>query len=83
MLQNIPTVINGVRRCDAEAVAEGLEMISQSIQDMTDTLKLMHGSPLNNIYLSPSDKYSDLCGFPPVYVEPSVFYGIMRIFLSG
>ncbi|KAM9743513.1 indoleamine 2,3-dioxygenase 1 [Menidia menidia] len=59
-LRNIPVVINGVRCCDTEAVAKGLEIISQSIQDMTDTLKLMH-----------------------VYVEPSVFYGIMRIYLSG
>nr|XP_046243087.1 indoleamine 2,3-dioxygenase 1 [Scatophagus argus] len=59
-LRNIPVVINGVRCGDAETVAGALEEISQSIQDMTDALKLMH-----------------------VYVEPSVFYGIMRIFLSG
>ncbi|XP_068422766.1 indoleamine 2,3-dioxygenase 1 [Clinocottus analis] len=59
-LRNIPTVINGVRCGDTETVARALEDISQSIQDMTDTLKLMQ-----------------------VYVEPSVFYGIMRIFLSG
>lgn len=59
-LRNIPAVINGVRCGDTEAVAKALEEISQSIQDMTDTFKLMH-----------------------VYVEPSVFYGTMRIFLSG
>ncbi|KAM8760435.1 indoleamine 2,3-dioxygenase 1 [Acanthopagrus schlegelii] len=59
-LRNIPAVINGVRCGDTEAVARALEDISQSIQDMTDALKLMH-----------------------VYVEPSVFYGIMRIYLSG
>uniref|UniRef100_A0A672J9Z1 Indoleamine 2,3-dioxygenase 1 n=2 Tax=Salarias fasciatus TaxID=181472 RepID=A0A672J9Z1_SALFA len=59
-LRNIPTVINGVRRRDPEAVAEALEVITRSIQDMTAALKLMHE-----------------------YVEPSVFYGIMRIFLSG
>ncbi|KAM4576831.1 indoleamine 2,3-dioxygenase 1 [Odontesthes bonariensis] len=59
-LKSIPVVINGVRCSDTEAVARGLENISQSIQDMTDALKLMH-----------------------VYVEPSVFYGIMRIYLSG
>ncbi|XP_034397783.1 indoleamine 2,3-dioxygenase 1 [Cyclopterus lumpus] len=59
-LKNIPTVINGVRCGDTETVARALEDISQSIQDMTDKLKLMH-----------------------VYVEPSVFYGIMRIYLSG
>ncbi|XP_042344443.1 indoleamine 2,3-dioxygenase 1 [Plectropomus leopardus] len=59
-LRNIPIVINGVRSGDTEAVARALEDISQSIQDMTDALKLMH-----------------------VYVEPSVFYGIMRIYLSG
>ncbi|XP_051278623.1 indoleamine 2,3-dioxygenase 1 [Dicentrarchus labrax] len=59
-LRNIPTVINGVRCGDTEAVARALEEISQSVQDMTDALKLMH-----------------------VYVEPSVFYGIMRIYLSG
>ncbi|XP_075895145.1 indoleamine 2,3-dioxygenase 1 [Nelusetta ayraudi] len=59
-LRNIPVVINGVRRGDTEAVAGGLETISQSIQDMTEALKLMH-----------------------VHVDPEVFYGIMRIFLSG
>ncbi|GAA6220997.1 indoleamine 2,3-dioxygenase 2-like, partial [Lates japonicus] len=59
-LRGIPTVINGVRCGDTEAVARALEDISQSIQDMTDALKLMH-----------------------VYVEPSIFYGIMRIYLSG
>ncbi|KAM6944848.1 indoleamine 2,3-dioxygenase 1 isoform 1-T1 [Lycodopsis pacificus] len=59
-LRNIPTVINGVRCGDAETVARALEVISQSLQDMTDKLKLMQ-----------------------VYVEPSVFYGIMRIYLSG
>ncbi|XP_038559968.1 indoleamine 2,3-dioxygenase 1 isoform X1 [Micropterus salmoides] len=59
-LRNIPTVINGVRCGDTEAVARALEDISQSLQDMTDALKLMH-----------------------VYVEPSIFYGIMRIYLSG
>uniref|UniRef100_A0AAQ4PAZ8 Indoleamine 2,3-dioxygenase 1 n=1 Tax=Gasterosteus aculeatus aculeatus TaxID=481459 RepID=A0AAQ4PAZ8_GASAC len=59
-LRNIPAVINGVRCGDTETVAGGLEVISQSIQDMTDKLKLMQ-----------------------VYVEPSVFYGIMRIYLSG
>lgn len=59
-LRNIPIVINGVRYDDTEAVTRALEEISQSIQDMTDALKLMHA-----------------------YVEPSVFYGIMRIYLSG
>ncbi|XP_059193173.1 indoleamine 2,3-dioxygenase 1 [Centropristis striata] len=59
-LRNIPTVINGVRSGDSEAVARALEDTSQSLQDMTDALKLMHA-----------------------YVEPSVFYGIMRIYLSG
>lgn len=59
-VRNIPVVINGLRCGDTEAVAGALEVISQSIQDMQDALKLMH-----------------------VYVEPSVFYGIIRIFLSG
>ncbi|XP_018525289.1 indoleamine 2,3-dioxygenase 1 [Lates calcarifer] len=59
-LRSIPNVINGVRCGDTEAVARALEDISQSIQDMTDALKLMH-----------------------VYVKPSIFYGIMRIYLSG
>ncbi|XP_068995309.1 indoleamine 2,3-dioxygenase 1 isoform X1 [Embiotoca jacksoni] len=59
-LRSIPTVVNGVRCGDTEAVARALEDISHSIQDMTDALKLMQ-----------------------VYVEPSVFYGIMRIYLSG
>ncbi|XP_040898519.1 indoleamine 2,3-dioxygenase 1 [Toxotes jaculatrix] len=59
-LRNIPTVINSVRCSDTETVARALEDISQSIQNMTDALKLMQ-----------------------VYVEPSVFYGIMRIYLSG
>lgn len=44
MFQNIPTVINGVKCGDTEAVARALEDISQSIQDMTDALKLMHGN---------------------------------------
>lgn len=43
LLQNIPAVINGVRRGDTEAVAGALDAIGQSIQDMTDALKLMHG----------------------------------------
>ncbi|XP_078105970.1 indoleamine 2,3-dioxygenase 1 [Sander vitreus] len=59
-LRNIPVVINGVRCGDTEAVATALDTVCQSLQDMTDALKLMQ-----------------------VYVEPSVFYGIMRIYLSG
>ncbi|XP_061775305.1 indoleamine 2,3-dioxygenase 1 [Nerophis ophidion] len=59
-LRNIPKVINGVRRGDAKAVAEALEVMGQSIDSMAVCLKLMQ-----------------------VHVEPSVFYGIMRIFLSG
>ncbi|KAJ3604322.1 hypothetical protein NHX12_029063 [Muraenolepis orangiensis] len=59
-LRSIPTVVNGVRRGDRQAVAAALEVIQQSLQDMTDALKLIH-----------------------VYVEPSIFYGIIRIFLSG
>ncbi|KAM4746402.1 indoleamine 2,3-dioxygenase 1 [Anableps anableps] len=59
-IRSIPTVINGVRCSDTEAVTKALDNISQSIQDMNDALKLMH-----------------------VYVDPSVFYGIMRIYLSG
>lgn len=59
-LRNIPTVINGVRCGDTETVARALEDISQSIQNMTDALKLMQ-----------------------VYVDPAVFYGKMRIYLSG
>lgn len=41
-------VINGVRCGDTEAVAKALEKISQSIQDMNDALKLMHGK--NSLY---------------------------------
>uniref|UniRef100_A0A3Q3S0Y8 Indoleamine 2,3-dioxygenase 1 n=1 Tax=Mastacembelus armatus TaxID=205130 RepID=A0A3Q3S0Y8_9TELE len=59
-LRSIPTVINGIRGGDTQAVARALDNIGQSIQDMTDALKLMQ-----------------------VYVEPSVFYGILRIYLSG
>ncbi|KAF3695945.1 Indoleamine 2,3-dioxygenase 2 [Channa argus] len=59
-VRNIGTVINSVRCGDTEAVARALEDIAQSIQDMTDTLKLMQ-----------------------VYVEPSIFYGVLRIYLSG
>lgn len=43
ILQNIPIVINCARCGDTEAVAKALEQISQSIQDMTDALKLMQG----------------------------------------
>ncbi|XP_034452609.1 indoleamine 2,3-dioxygenase 1 [Hippoglossus hippoglossus] len=59
-LRSIPTVINGVRCRDTEAVARALEDISRSMQDMTDAFKLMQA-----------------------HVETSVFYGIMRIYLSG
>uniref|UniRef100_A0A3B4W902 Indoleamine 2,3-dioxygenase 1 n=1 Tax=Seriola lalandi dorsalis TaxID=1841481 RepID=A0A3B4W902_SERLL len=59
-LRSIPTVVNGVGCGDTEAVARALENISQSMEDMTDALKLMQ-----------------------VHVEPAVFYGIMRIYLSG
>lgn len=52
MWQNIPAVINGVRCGDTEAVAGALEDISQSIQDMTDALKLMHGNHSNITYVS-------------------------------
>lgn len=66
MLQNIPTVINGVRCGDTEAVAAALEEISQSMQDMTDALKLMHGNHSNITYkfdYFPIAKYFDHCGF--------------------
>ncbi|XP_024909052.1 indoleamine 2,3-dioxygenase 1 isoform X2 [Cynoglossus semilaevis] len=59
-LRNIPTVIKSVRSGDCEALARALEVISQSLQDMTDALKLIHD-----------------------YVNPSVFYGTIRIYLSG
>lgn len=44
VLQSIPVVINGIRCGQADAVAKALEDISQSIQEMTDRLKLMHGT---------------------------------------
>ncbi|XP_077417772.1 indoleamine 2,3-dioxygenase 1 [Vanacampus margaritifer] len=59
-LRSIPQVISGVRCGDAEAVAEGLQNISQSIDSMAECLTLVHA-----------------------HVDPSVFYGIIRIFLSG
>ncbi|XP_077378387.1 indoleamine 2,3-dioxygenase 1 isoform X1 [Festucalex cinctus] len=59
-LRSIPQVINGLRCGDTEAVAKGLQDISQSIDSMAECLRLMHE-----------------------HVDPSVFYGIMRIFLSG
>ncbi|XP_061529456.1 indoleamine 2,3-dioxygenase 1 [Phycodurus eques] len=59
-LRSIPKVINGVRCGDTKAVAKALEDISQSIDGMAESLRLMQ-----------------------VHVDPSVFYGIMRIFLSG
>ncbi|XP_037536441.1 indoleamine 2,3-dioxygenase 1 [Nematolebias whitei] len=59
-IRSIPSVINGIRCGDTDAVVRALEDISQSIQDMNDALKLMQ-----------------------VYVDPSVFYGVMRIYLSG
>lgn len=105
MLQNIPTVINGVRCGGAVAVARALEIISQSIQDMIDSLKLMHGNILIHteththrqthrqrhapLYLSITQRLSltlsQILMFSSllVYVKPTVFYGIMRIFLSG
>lgn len=46
-MQNIPTVINGVRCGDTEAVARALEEVSQSVEEMTDALKLMHGNQSN------------------------------------
>ncbi|KAI3371913.1 hypothetical protein L3Q82_006786 [Scortum barcoo] len=57
-LRNIPTVINGVRCGDTEGVARALENISQSIQDMTDALKLMHGAFLTRMrnYMPPAHK---------------------------
>lgn len=51
VLQNIPTVINGVRCGETKAVARALEDISQSIQDMTDALKLMQGNHSNITYV--------------------------------
>lgn len=41
-------MINGVSCGDTEGVATALENISQSIQDMTDALKLMQGSQICN-----------------------------------
>ena len=40
-------MINGVRCGDTDSVAKALEDISQSIQDMTEAFKLMHGSGSN------------------------------------
>ena len=42
--QSIPVVINGVRDGDVTAVTRALEDISQGIKDMTDKLKLLHGT---------------------------------------
>lgn len=44
VLQSIPSVFDGVKCGDTELVARALEDISQSIQDMTDALKMMQGS---------------------------------------
>ncbi|KAM9475492.1 indoleamine 2,3-dioxygenase 1 [Clarias gariepinus] len=59
-LKAIPEVIGGVCDGDVSAVTRGLDVVSRSIGDIKEALKLMH-----------------------VYVDPSVFYSIMRIFLSG
>ncbi|XP_036434420.1 indoleamine 2,3-dioxygenase 1 [Colossoma macropomum] len=59
-LKAIPEVISGVYDGDVAVVTKALDVLSQAIDSIKETLKLMH-----------------------VYVDPSVFYGIMRIFLSG
>ena len=43
--QIIPALVNGVRRGDSDAVADALEVLQQTLQDMRDTLKLLHGKP--------------------------------------
>lgn len=68
VLQNIPVVINGVRRGDTEAVAGGLEAISQSIQDMTEALKLMHGKNKNK------NKHSDSSAFKAITTLTDTFF---------
>lgn len=60
VFQNMPVVINGVRCGDTEAVASGLESISQSIQDMTEALKLLHGKNQNK------NKHSDSSAFEAI-----------------
>jgi hypothetical protein len=82
--------VNGVRRGDGEAVADALEVLQQSLQDMRDTLKLLHGKPPLGTFTwgvdtSPSPVKNNVtyCSVDTVYVEPSIFYGIMRIYLSG
>uniref|UniRef100_A0A665X3U5 Indoleamine 2,3-dioxygenase 2-like n=1 Tax=Echeneis naucrates TaxID=173247 RepID=A0A665X3U5_ECHNA len=83
-LRSIPTVINGVRCGETEAVARALEVISQSIQDMTDTLKLMQGSrPYHICFMINSNflKWKDNSSMPKgliyegVQAEPMEFSG--------
>ncbi|XP_056889910.1 indoleamine 2,3-dioxygenase 1 isoform X3 [Takifugu flavidus] len=83
---NIPTVINGVRNGNAAAVAGALEAIGRSLQDMKDALQLMHGD-VSHTHTHTHTHTHPYCIFNVflflVHVKPAVFYGIMRIFLSG
>ncbi|XP_073675156.1 indoleamine 2,3-dioxygenase 1 [Garra rufa] len=58
--QSILDVINGIHDNDVSMVTKALDVVSQTIDSMKQTLKLMHE-----------------------YVDPSIIYGIMRIYLSG
>lgn len=67
-------------------VTKALDVVSQAIDSMKHALKLMHGNTFFKVI-------NDLYTFIQVvvilivtvseYVDPSIFYGIMRIFLSG
>lgn len=67
-------------------VTKALDVVSHAIDGMKHAIKLMHGNTFFKVI-------NDLYAFIQVvvilivtvseYVDPSIFYGIMRIFLSG
>ncbi|XP_070621134.1 indoleamine 2,3-dioxygenase 2 [Erythrolamprus reginae] len=59
-LKAIAKAVNGLLQPDDKILAEALQEVTNTIEEMTKTLKKMHD-----------------------YVDPSVFYGVTRIFFSG
>ncbi|KAM3830449.1 indoleamine 2,3-dioxygenase 2 [Vipera latastei] len=75
-MQAIAKAVNGLLQPDDKILAEALQEVTNTLQEMTQTLKKIHGKLVIHIHLRHGHRMKNC-------VDPSVFYGVTRIFFSG
>ncbi|NXH43627.1 I23O2 dioxygenase, partial [Dicaeum eximium] len=86
-IKAIPRALGAILQGDKDTLHRALQELAGAIEAMREALRRMHGECLCTLQLSHTlvalPLTSDLTAFLLDYVDPEVFYSVIRIFLSG